>query len=503
LAGEAVLLAIDQGTTGTHVLLVDPRGRVVRRAYREITQYYPRPGWVEHDAQEIWQSVLDCTREVLAGEAAETSVAAVGITNQRETLVLWDRNSLKPVAHAIVWQCRRSAGICRQLKEAGREPLVRERTGLLLDPYFSGTKLKWLLDSDAEIRRRADAGELAFGTIDTWLVARLTGGREHVTEPGNASRTLLYDIGRMRWDPDLLAMLEVPAAVLPDVRDSSGDFGRTDPEAFGGLDLPIRGIAGDQQAALFGQACFSPGMCKNTYGTGSFVLLNTGGDLQISQHGMLGTVAWRLDGAVTYAVEGAIFVTGAALQWLRDGLGIIKSSSEAGPIAVAHTDTGGVYLVPAFVGLGAPYWDPEARGVIAGLTRGSNRDDLVRAAVESMAYQTVDVVEAMAADAMRPTELRVDGGASVMDALLQLQADLLEIPVVRSESAETTSLGASFLAGLAAGVWGSLDEISATWQESGRFLPAMGEEERMRRMDGWHRAVDRARGGSGAGLNKN
>jgi glycerol kinase len=335
------------------------------------------------------------------------------------------------------------------------------------------------------------------------LVARLTAGREHVTEPGNASRTLLYDIGKMRWDPDLLAMLDVPAAVLPEVRDSSGDFGRTDPGAFVGLDLPIRGIAGDQQAALFGQACFSPGMCKNTYGTGSFVLLNTGGDLRISQHGMLGTVAWRIGGSVTYAVEGAIFVTGAALQWLRDGLGIIKSAPEAGPIAAAHTDTGGVYLVPAFVGLGAPYWDPEARGLIAGLTRGSGREDLVRAAVESMAYQTVDVVDAMTADAMRPTELRVDGGASVMDALLQLQADLLEIPVVRSQSAETTSLGASFLAGLSAGVWASLDEIGATWKESGRFLPAMAGEERTRRMYGWHQAVDRARSSPRGPLNKN
>ena len=495
-----MILAIDQGTTGTRVLLVDERGKAVARAYREISQQYPQPGWVEHDAEEIWRTVVECTEEVLSGgEAARTPLAAIGITNQRETFVLWDRTSLRPVGNAIVWQCRRSADICRQLKEDGREPMVRDRTGLLLDPYFSGTKLKWLLDSDDDIRRRAAAGELAFGTIDTWLVARLTGGREHVTEPGNASRTLLFDIRSMRWDPELLDMLGVPAAILPEVRDSSGDFGRSDPTAFAGLDLPIAGIAGDQQAALFGQACFTPGMCKNTYGTGSFVLLNTGGDLRVSQHGMLGTVAWQLGGEVTYAVEGAIFVTGAALQWLRDGIGIIETAAEAGPIAAAHTDTGGVYLVPAFVGLGAPYWDPGARGLVSGLTRGTSREDLVRAAVESMAYQTADVLAAMAADAIAPTEVRVDGGASVMDALLQLQADVARIPVVRSASAETTAIGASFLAGLAVGAWSGLDEVGRTWRESGRFSPAMPDEERDRRLSGWHDAVGRARSQAGIG----
>ncbi|HEV3234675.1 MAG TPA: glycerol kinase GlpK [Candidatus Dormibacteraeota bacterium] len=488
-----LILAIDQGTTGSRVLLVDERGKVVAHAYREITQYYPRPGWVEHDAEEIWRTVVECAEELLGGgEAAETPLAAIGITNQRETFLLWDRQTLQPVDHAIVWQCRRSADICRRLKEEGREAMVRERTGLLLDPYFSGTKLKWLLDSDDDIRRRAAAGELAFGTIDTWLVSRLTGGREHLTEPGNASRTLMYDINRRRWDPELLDMLGVPEAVLPEVRDSSGDFGRSDPTAFAGLDLPISGIAGDQQAALFGQACFTPGMAKNTYGTGSFILLNTGGDVRLSQHGMLATVAWQLGGETTYAVEGAIFVTGAALQWLRDGLGIIDSAAEAGPIAAAHPDAGGVYLVPAFTGLGAPYWDPEARGLVAGLTRGSSREDLVRAAVESMAYQTADALEAMAADAVKPTELRVDGGASVMDVLLQLQADLAGIPVVRSASAETTAVGASFLAGLGVGAWGGLEEVAATWQESGRFAPSMPVEERDRRLGGWHQAVRRA-----------
>ncbi|HXO66729.1 MAG TPA: glycerol kinase GlpK [Candidatus Dormibacteraeota bacterium] len=488
-----MILAIDQGTTGTRVLLVDETGDVVRSAYREITQHYPQPGWVEHDAEEIWATVVDCAGEVLGGgEATATQLAAVGITNQRETFVLWDRQTLKPVAPAIVWQCRRSADICRRLKEEGREPMVRDRTGLLLDPYFSGTKLRWLLESDAEIRRRAHAGDLAFGTIDTWLVARLTGGREHVTEPGNASRTMLFNIRTLEWDPELCAMLGVPVGVLPEVRDSSGDLGRTNPDVFHGLDLAIGGVAGDQQAALFGQACFSPGMCKNTYGTGSFVLLNTGGDVPSSKSGMLATVGWRMRGDVSYALEGAIFITGAALQWLRDGLGLINAAAEAGVIASAHTDTGGVHLVPAFVGLGAPYWEPGARGLITGITQGTSREDVVRAAVESMALQTADVVEAMAKDALPPSELRVDGGASVMDALLQLQADLIDISVVRSSSAETTAIGAAFLAGLATGVWGDTDEVSATWRESGRFQPSMALEERRRRLDAWHDAVRRA-----------
>ncbi|MEA2645098.1 MAG: glycerol kinase [Chloroflexota bacterium] len=486
-----MILAIDQGTTGTTVLLVDERGRVTARAYREITQHYPRPGWVEHDAAEIWATVVDATGELLEGRSRD-DLAAIGITNQRETFVLWDRATLEPAAPAIVWQCRRSAHICRQLIEAGREDLFRARTGLRLDPYFSGTKLKWLLDSDPTLRERAASGALAFGTIDSWLVARLTAGREHLTEPGNASRTLLFDIHRVAWDDELCAVLGVPPAVLPEVRDSSGDLGLSDPGAFLGLQLPIAGIAGDQQAALFGQACLVPGMAKNTYGTGSFVLLNTGDTAQPSTSGMLTTVAWRLAGATTYATEGAIFITGAALQWLRDGLGLIADAAEAGPIAAATTDTGGVHLVPAFVGLGAPYWDPEARGLISGLTRGTTRDHLVRAAVESMAFQTADVLAAMAADAAPPAELRVDGGASVMDALLQLQADLLGIPVVRSASSETTAIGAAFLAGLGVGAWMGTDEVAATWREAGRFEPAMSADEREARLDGWHQAVARA-----------
>ncbi|MGI8609775.1 MAG: glycerol kinase GlpK [Candidatus Dormibacteria bacterium] len=488
MTGE-VLLAIDQGTTGTTVLLVDSAGTVVDRSYREITQYYPRPGWVEHDAEEIWQSVVDATGELLKRSGAHP--VGVGITNQRETFVLWERASLRPVAHAIVWQCRRSTEICRQLRDEGREPLFRDRTGLLLDPYFSGTKLRWLLEDQPGLRQRAESGELAFGTMDTWLVARLTAGREHLTEPGNASRTLLFDIREVRWDAELCEILGVPMALLPEVRDSSGDFGRTDAAAFHGLDLPIGGIAGDQQAALFGQACFAPGMCKNTYGTGSFVLLNTGSEPRISSSGMLATVAWQLKGVPTYAMEGAIFITGAALQWLRDGLGLIREASEAGPIAAAVQDTEGVYLVPAFTGLGAPHWDPDARGLLCGLSRGTTREQVVRAAVEAMAFQTNDVLKAMATEGVRPREMRVDGGASVMDALLQFQADLLAIPVLRAATAETTALGACFLAGLSVGVWASLDELAATWKEGGRFTPAMAAAECQDRVTGWDRAVAR------------
>ena len=487
-----MILSIDQGTTGTRVLLVDESGAVRASAYREITQHFPQPGWVEHDAEEIWRTVLDCSAEILAGGPTGLALAGIGITNQRETFVVWDRATLRPVAPAIVWQCRRSVEICRRLKDDGREEMVRDRTGLLLDPYFSGTKLRWLLESDAEIQRRAEVGELAFGTIDTWLVARLTGGREHLTEPSNASRTLLFNIHTLSWDAELCALLGVPPGMLPEVRDTSGDLGRTDPESFHGLDLAIAGIAGDQQAALFGQACFTPGMCKNTYGTGSFVLLNTGRAAPASRSGMLTTVGWRLGGEVSYALEGAIFITGAALQWLRDGLGLISAAAEAGPIAASRSDAGGVHMVPAFVGLGAPYWDPDVRGLISGVTRGTSREDLVRAAVESMALQTADVLTAMASDALPPKELRVDGGASVMDVLLQLQADLCDIPVLRAASAETTAVGAAFLAGLGTGVWTGLEEVSSTWRVGARFEPAMPTEERTDRLDAWHLAVRRA-----------
>jgi glycerol kinase len=491
-----VILAIDQGTTGSRVLLVDESGAVVASAYREITQHYPRPGWVEHDAEEIWRTVLECAGDVLAGRGSEESApAAIGITNQRETFAVWDRATLQPVAPAIVWQCRRSADICRDLKEAGHEAMVRERTGLLLDPYFSGTKLKWLLDSDAGLRRRAEAGELAFGTIDTWLVARLTAGREHLTEPSNASRTLMYDIRKMAWDGELLDLLGVPAAMLPEVRDSSGDLGRTDPGVFLGLDLPIAGAAGDQQAALAGQACFTPGMAKNTYGTGSFVLLNTGAHLRTSRHGMLGTVAWRIRGEVSYAVEGAIFVTGAALQWLRDGLGIITDAAEAGPIAARHQDAGGVHLVPAFVGLGAPYWDAEARGALIGLTRDTGPAEIAQAALEAVGYQTRGLLDAMKADwpAAADTVLRVDGGMTASDVTMQFLADILGAPVDRPVVMETTALGAAYLAGLQAGICPDPAGFSATWRLDRRFQPAMNVATRARKWAGWQAAVARVR----------
>ncbi|MFN2462942.1 MAG: glycerol kinase GlpK [Candidatus Dormibacteria bacterium] len=488
-ARSPLVLALDQGTTGTTALLVDGAGTVVDRAYREVTQHFPRPGWVEHDAEQIWQTVLQTADEVL-GRAPATPVA-VGITNQRETFVVWDRRTLEPVHPAIVWQCRRSTAICADMKAAGHESHFRDRTGLLLDPYFSGSKLRWLLESDAALARRAATGELAFGTIDSWLIARLTAGREHLTEPGNASRTLLFNLRTMSWDQELCDMMGVPAALLPEVRDTSGDFGRTDPAAFLGRDLPIGGVAGDQQAALFGQACFSPGMCKNTYGTGSFVLLNTGTEVRLGGGSMLATVAWQLEGRPTYAMEGAIFVTGAALQWLRDGLGMITDAAEAGPIAAATPDAQGVHFVPALAGLGAPHWDPGARGLICGLTRGTTRQHIVRAAVEAMALQTADVVEAMVAEGVDIAEMRVDGGASVMDPLLQFQADLLGIPVLRAATAETTALGAAFLAGLAVGTWASLDEVGRAWSESGRFDPSMALAERDSRRGAWAEAVRR------------
>ena len=446
-----LVLALDQGTTGTTVVAVGEDGEPIGRGYRDITQHYPKLGWVEHDAEEIWQSVLAATADALqSARASAKDVLAVGITNQRETLVLWDRNDGHPLHRAIVWQDRRTAADCDRLRAAGEEERVRRATGLVIDPYFTATKLRWAIEN-VEGARQAAAG-----TVDSWLVYRLSGGRVHVTDASNASRTLLFDINAGRWSDDMAGLFGVPLAVLPEVVASSGEIGRTDPESFGGISAPISGIAGDQQAALFGQACLEPGMAKNTYGTGSFVLLQTGGARVESGTGMLTTVAWLRDGALSYALEGAIFVTGATLQWLRDELGIIKEAAEAGPLAASVTDAGGVFLVPAFTGLGAPHWDAYARGTIVGLTRGSSRAHLVRAAVEAMAYQTADVVEAMAIDSGRPLqELRVDGGASVMDVLCQFQADLLGIPVRRPRHTETTALGAAFLAGRGAGVWGA------------------------------------------------
>ena len=488
------VLAIDAGTTGVTALVVSEDARVVARGYREFPQYFPQPGWVEHDAEEIWHAALDAVGEALgAARIGARDLAAIGITNQRETTVLWDRATLQPVHHAIVWQDRRTAGRCDELR--AEEPRIRARTGLVLDAYFSATKIEWLLANVAGLRARAEAGKIAFGTIDTWIVAKLTGGAVHATDYSNASRTLLYDIYERRWSDELLATFGVPASMLPSVQTSSGRFGETDPRAFFRARLPVSGIAGDQQAALFGQACFDEGMTKNTYGTGSFVLMNLGEKAPPPPDGLLVTLACGPEGRVAYALEGSIFVTGAAIQWLRDGLGIIKSASETGPLAESVPDTGGVYFVPALTGLGSPYWDPYARGTIVGLTRGTTRAHLARAAVEAMAYQTRDVVETMTREAgVALTELRVDGGAAVMDFLCGFQADQLGVTVRRPPFPETTGLGAAFLAGLAEGVWSSTDEIAKSWQLDAEFAPASDRAESDRLYEGWKRAVERSRG---------
>ncbi|HUF83500.1 MAG TPA: glycerol kinase GlpK [Acidimicrobiia bacterium] len=492
-----MVVAIDAGTTGVRSFAVDEHGRPRAWSYREFPQHFPRPGWVEHEPGDIWHATLATLAEVndAVGREGET-VAAIGITNQRETAVVWDRSTGSPRHRAIVWQDRRTAGRCDELKEAGHEPLIRERTGLVLDPYFSATKLEWLLTEGGV---EADAN-LAFGTVDTWILWNLTGGADqhgvHATEPSNASRTLLYDIDALDWSDELTALFGVPRGCLPEVGPSSGRFGVTVPDRAAGLGVPVSGIAGDQQAALFGQACFEPGMTKNTYGTGSFVLMNLGPDHPPPTEGLLTSVAWDLGGGtVAYAMEGAIFVTGAAIQWLRDGLGVIADAAETGPLASSVDDTGGVYVVPAFTGLGSPWWDPYARGAIFGLTRGSGRAHLARAVVESMAWQTLDVVEAITTAAgTEVAELRVDGGASVMDVLCQFQADVLGVPVRRPAVKETTALGAAYLAGIAEGVWSSPAEAAASWSEEAAYEPALATDEVARRREGWLRAVERSRG---------
>jgi glycerol kinase len=488
VADRGVVLSLDEGTTGATAVAVGLDGEVRGKGYREITQHYPQPGWVEHDAEEIWAAVQSSSSEALRGAGADPGdVRAIGITNQRETLVVWDRRTLKPLGNAIVWQDRRTAADCTRLRDLGHEDRVREVTGLVIDPYFTATKLAWVM------KHVPGAGGAAVGTVDSWLVARLSAGRDHVTDASNASRTLLFDIGRGEWSDEMAELFGVPLANLPEVRDSTGPISRSRRSAFGGVEAPISGIAGDQQAALFGQACTKVGMAKNTYGTGSFVLVQTGGHRVPSRSGMLTTIAWRRDGRLQYALEGAIFITGAALQWLRDGLGIIASSAEAGPIASSVPDAGGVFMVPAFVGLGAPYWDPYARGTIVGLTRGSGRAHLVRAAVEAMAYQTRDVVEAMDRDTHEPLrELRVDGGAVAMDVLCQFQADLLGIPVRRPRHTETTALGAAFLAGLGAGVWTESD-LEGLWKLDREFEPRMSRDQADTLQAEWRRAVDRSR----------
>jgi len=461
-------------------------GEVRGKGYEEITQHYPRPGWVEHDPNEIWSAVQASAKLALeAAGAGARDVRAVGITNQRETLVLWDRDTLEPIAPAIVWQDRRTADECARLRAAGHEPRVRDVTGLVLDPYFTATKLAWAL------KNIDGASDAAVGTVDSWLIARLSGGADHVTDASNASRTLLFDIGLGAWSEEMAELFGVSLRNLPRVVDSCGRISSA--QSLGGIMAPIAGVAGDQQAALFGQACTTNGMAKNTYGTGSFVLMQTGSHRVISASGMLTTVAWRREGGLSYALEGAIFVTGAALQWLRDGLGIISSAAEAGPLASSVPDAGGVFLVPAFVGLGAPYWDPYARGTLVGLTRGSTRAHIVRAAVEAMAYQTRDVVEAMQHDTGQPLkELRVDGGAAVMDVLCQLQADLLGIPVRRPRQTETTALGAAFLAGLGAGVWSDAD-LAQLWKLDREFEPRMSRDQADAMQSRWRRAVERSR----------
>jgi glycerol kinase len=488
------VLALDQGTTSSRSILFDHGGAIVATAQREFAQHFPRSGWVEHDAEELWATQAATIAEVLArARAAVTDVVAVGITNQRETTVLWDRATGRPVAPAIVWQDRRTADLCARLKAEGHEDEVSRCTGLLLDPYFSGTKLAWLLDSEPSLRRRAERGELAFGTVDSWLAWKLSQGAQHVTDASNASRTLLYDIARGAWDEHMLGLLGIPRAVLPRVVPSL--LARREAFALLGThEVPLGGIAGDQQAALFGQACFAPGMAKNTYGTGCFLLMNTGREPQASTNRLLTTVAWQLEEERHYALEGAVFVGGAVVQWLRDGLGFIEKSADIEALAATVPDTGGVYLVPAFTGLGSPHWDAYARGTMVGLSRGSTRAHIARAALESIAFQSAEVLLAMQRDARQPlVELRVDGGATANDLMMQFQADLLGVPVVRPRVTETTALGAAYLAGLAVGFWGSLEEVAGNWRVDRRFEPAMPREAAHARLRQWERAVQRSR----------
>ncbi len=487
------LLALDQGTSSSRSIVFDAAGRIVSMAQREFRQIFPQPGWVEHDPVEIWRTQLATAREALAGAGLDArSISGIGITNQRETTVIWERATGRPIHNAIVWQDRRTEPICRQLRDAGLAEVVAARTGLVIDAYFSATKIRWLLDNVPGARAAAQRGELAFGTIDSWLAWQLTGGRLHVTDVSNASRTMLYDIRRGCWDDELLAALDLPAALLPDVLPSSHRFGLTDAEALG-APLPIGGIAGDQQAALFGQACFEAGMAKNTYGTGCFLLMHTGERFEPSRNGLVTTAAAQAGDAKQYALEGSVFVGGAVVQWLRDGLHAIEKSSAVEALAASVPDSGGVMFVPAFTGLGAPYWQPDARGTIAGLTRGSTIAHIARAALESISFQSAALLGAMGRDAARPiTELRVDGGACANDLLMQFQADLLGIPVVRPRVIETTALGAAYLAGLACGVYRDTSELSRQWQAERTFSPTMSRDRAQALMSGWERAVRQA-----------
>ena len=488
---QKYIMSIDQGTTSTRAILFDKNSRIISMATKEIKQYYPKPGWVEHDANEIWLSVLGVIAQCLVDKDIKASqVHAIGITNQRETTVVWDKKTGHPIHHAIVWQSRQTNAICNALKDQGHEPLFTKKTGLLLDPYFSGTKVKWLLDNVEGARKKAENNELMFGTIDTWLVYKLTGGEKHVTDYTNASRTLMFNIHDLCWDDELLELLTIPKSMLPEVKQSSEVYGTTIPYHFLGEKVKISGIAGDQQAALFGQACFEKGMVKNTYGTGCFMLMNTGSEAVTSKNGLLTTIAWKVNGKVSYALEGSIFVAGSSVQWLRDGLNLIKEAKETEPLAKELTSNEGVYFVPAFVGLGTPHWDTEAKGAIFGLTRGTTSHHLARATLEAIAYQSMDVLRAMEKDINAPiTSFKVDGGASFNNFLLQFQADILNLPVERPKVLETTALGAAYLAGLATNYWGSLDDIKSSWQCDKAFSPNMKAETRKQYIKGWNTAI--------------
>lgn len=489
------ILAIDQGTTSSRAIVFDKAGHMVSVAQKEFTQHYPKPGWVEHDPMEIWTSQNTVTAEAVAKANLSTdNIAAVGITNQRESVVVWDRETGVPVCRAIVWQDRRTAGFCRQLQEDGCEAMIREKTGLLIDPYFSGTKLRWILDAVEGARARAEAGKLAFGTVDSWLIWKFTGGKVHVTDVTNACRTLLFNINTLDWDEDLLSLLRIPRAMLPTVRSSSELYGRIDRNLYPG-GVPIAGIAGDQQAALFGQTCFEPGMAKNTYGTGCFLLMHTGEAAVRSQNNLLTTVAWQIGGKTEYALEGSVFMGGAVIQWLRDELCLVVSAQECDRLAASVPDAGGVYLVPAFAGLGAPHWDPLARGTLFGMTRGTHRAHLCRAALESIAFQSYDLVKAMEKDSgLRLKELRVDGGASKSHPMMQFQSNLVQREVVVPEVVETTALGAAYLAGLAVGYWADRDEIRKNWREGRRYRPDCGPGGVAPALEQWQDAVRRSRG---------
>ena len=487
------VLALDEGTSSVRCILFDKAGNIKSMSQRGFKQIYPKPGWVEHDATEIWARQIGVAREAMEKIGAKAEdIAGIGITDQRETTVVWDKETGQPICNAIVWQCRRTAEYCDSLVAAGWSDRIREKTGLLIDAYFSGTKLRWILENVEGARERAEKGELLFGTIDTWLIWKLTGGKVHVTDYSNASRTMMFNIHTLQWDDELLELLNIPRCMLPEPVPSSMVYGETEPSIFGGP-IPVSGAAGDQQCALFGQTCFAPGEVKNTYGTGGFLLMNTGGEPVMSKNGLVTTIAWGLDGKVTYALEGSIFVAGAAIQWLRDEMDFFEHSYQVSELASKVPDTGGVFMVPAFVGLGAPYWDPYARGIITGITRGTTRDHIARAVLESMAYQTCDVLKAMEQDSgISLSSLKVDGGASANDMLMQIQADMINRPVVRPLCIETTALGAAYLAGLSTGFWDNIEDVKQNWQVEREFECGISEADRRAALDGWHHAVRQA-----------